>query len=72
MCGICGWLDIKREIKPGILEGMNNVVRHRGPDDEGYLMFENVKNMPLRGNDTCTMKDSLEHISKYQGQLGAI
>ena len=35
MCGVFGWLSLKGNVEPGILERMGNVLRHRGPDDEG-------------------------------------
>ena len=37
MCGICGFIDIKNDPKSDqIIRQMNNVLHHRGPDDEGY------------------------------------
>lgn len=41
MCGICGKLNFESEraIDPSLIRGMLDVIRHRGPDDEGiYLM----------------------------------
>ncbi len=53
MCGIFGIIsqteiDIKRLIK------VSNTIRHRGPDDEGILLFdsENCSYDQYRGNDT--------------------
>ena len=39
MCGICGWLSTNHQIDRSTLERMNNVARHRGPDDEGYALI---------------------------------
>ena len=38
MCGICGQLcpDRERTVKRDLLQRMNSVIRHRGPDSEGY------------------------------------
>lgn len=37
MCGITGaiWNDPLAELEPGVLKRMTDVLRHRGPDDEG-------------------------------------
>jgi asparagine synthase (glutamine-hydrolysing) len=44
MCGICGKLefDPQRRIDPDLLRNMMNTIRHRGPDDEGVYISENV------------------------------
>lgn len=40
MCGIAGFLSLNPQ--PAHLVGkMSDLIRHRGPDDEGYLLFEN-------------------------------
>jgi asparagine synthase (glutamine-hydrolysing) len=40
MCGICGVVHSQtdRLIDEGILRQMNEVIRHRGPDDDGYFI----------------------------------
>lgn len=53
MCGICGWLNVKRELNLATLERMNNVAKHRGPDDEGYLIVGNDGFYNLSGEDSC-------------------
>ncbi|MDO9513378.1 MAG: asparagine synthase (glutamine-hydrolyzing) [Elusimicrobiota bacterium] len=41
MCGICGIVNFKGEpIKAEVLKKMNNLLVHRGPDDEGYFIKE--------------------------------
>lgn len=44
MCGICGqvYCDPGRSVEKGSLEEMNAVMRHRGPDSEGYYIDGNV------------------------------
>jgi len=44
MCGICGIFFRNRDWRvPGdILAGMNRRIAHRGPDDEGFFVEENV------------------------------
>ncbi len=44
MCGICGLYHLDREQHVGqsLLRSMADVLRHRGPDDEGYFFDDNV------------------------------
>ena len=44
MCGICGILSLnnKYRIEKEILLRMNSTLIHRGPDDQGYYVKENV------------------------------
>jgi asparagine synthase (glutamine-hydrolysing) len=44
MCGICGVLfsDRERHVTREQLSAMNRRIVHRGPDDEGYLVEDNV------------------------------
>jgi len=42
MCGITGIVSLSEKI-PGItqhVKNMNDAIRHRGPDGEGYLLFD--------------------------------
>ena len=38
MCGISGYLDTSAGVNTAVLQKMNDVIRHRGPDDEGYAL----------------------------------
>ncbi len=40
MCGLCGILysDRQKQVEPELLRKMTEVIRHRGPDDEGQLI----------------------------------
>ena len=44
MCGICGIFNFSREhvVQRSVLEGMNQTIVHRGPDDAGFFVSENV------------------------------
>ncbi len=51
MCGICGWLNLSRQLDLNILKKMNNIARHRGPDDEGYALISERSIHLYRGED---------------------
>ncbi len=40
MCGIAGLISFEGDIEPKYIESMNKILRHRGPDDEGFLGFD--------------------------------
>src|SRR6185369_7951400 len=48
MCGIAGFIDFweRRPIEPGmrdrVLKRMNDVIKHRGPDDDGFYLKKGV------------------------------
>jgi len=49
MCGIAGFVDLwnegeglAREERPQLVQSMCDVIRHRGPDDEGFFVTEGV------------------------------
>jgi asparagine synthase (glutamine-hydrolysing) len=39
MCGISGFIDFNKKTDNGVLEKMNRTMAHRGPDGEGYGMY---------------------------------
>lgn len=52
MCGISGYLDTEAGVSTEVLRRMTDVVRHRGPDDEGYALIGPGGADFFRGNDT--------------------
>ena len=40
MCGISGFIDFKHNSSLEILQKMNRMLAHRGPDGEGYAVYE--------------------------------
>ncbi len=44
MCGICGkiYFDESKRVSPESLRVMNNSLHHRGPDEDGYYIKDNV------------------------------
>ncbi|AGH97798.1 asparagine synthase (glutamine-hydrolyzing) [Micavibrio aeruginosavorus] len=53
MCGISGFIS-SRSVPENSLRNMNNIIRHRGPDGEGFVLFTESVEMPLvlSGADT--------------------
>jgi asparagine synthase (glutamine-hydrolysing) len=43
MCGISGFVDFSKTSTQPILEKMNRMLAHRGPDGEGYGLYETEK-----------------------------
>lgn len=62
MCGICGWLNTNCKVDGSVVERMNNVSKHRGPDDEGYMAFSASRFFDLEGDDSCKGR-------KYDGHI---
>lgn len=54
MCGIGALLDPRGGLQPGALQAMQATVRHRGPDDEGLVLFRGDGATPsaFGGDDT--------------------
>ena len=42
MCGICGIYTPNQQIDRAVLQAMNDAIRHRGPDDEGFFVESGV------------------------------
>ena len=42
MCGIAGFVNVKGAADRSIIEAMNVAIAHRGPDDDGFYINENV------------------------------
>jgi asparagine synthase (glutamine-hydrolysing) len=53
MCGISGFISIASRPADQLLR-MTDLIRHRGPDDEGYALFQPEVSQPIvcGGNDT--------------------
>jgi asparagine synthase (glutamine-hydrolysing) len=63
MCGFAGLLSLKGSHDPAYIRSMMAVLKHRGPDDEGYLAV-NVKNEPMTATSLAgrdTVADAVVH-----------
>ncbi len=69
MCGIAGIASIsnKQKIDFGILKRMTAQIAHRGPDDEGYLLFDIRRKLaqPFCGKDSSS--EVREHLNECSG-----
>jgi|GEM_PF-3177803 len=52
MCGIAGIIDISNGFATSELRGMSDVLRHRGPDDEGFYLAGESDAAHYRGDDS--------------------
>lgn len=61
MCGIAGIVNPKG-IQTDQLRIMSETLRHRGPDDEGFLLAQEQRIRPCRGDDTIAFHQELPHL----------
>lgn len=52
MCGIAGIIQKKCSNINNEIAALNSLQKHRGPDDEGYVLINNQFTIPLGGKDT--------------------
>jgi asparagine synthase (glutamine-hydrolysing) len=64
MCGIAGIFSLS-PLHPGVLKRISAVIRHRGPDDEGYFIAEKEQ-VFLRGNESVNGLNALKHIDEHK------
>ncbi len=69
MCGIAGVYD-PNGVDISSIEKISQTIRHRGPDDEGYLFLDAADIMvPLRGEDTIEELTDLAHLKGHKGSI---
>ncbi len=63
MCGITGFIGFDHGIETKFLVKMNNLIKHRGPDDEGYYVItEDGKSIILAGDDTVDYSSGVQYL----------
>src|SRR5215204_5307274 len=72
MCGIYGiWNSDGRSLDLRAVQKALRSIRHRGPDDEGYLLVDTrVGRVVLCGGDDTRAELGLPHIREYTGVIG--
>jgi len=62
MCGIAGIIN-KKGVLPSDLHSMSQILKHRGPDDEGFCLLSHSQTSEYyKGNDTIREFTELLHI----------
>lgn len=70
MCGICGYYSFKNEISSENILEMNNAIRHRGPDDEGFWISDGLKGESFSGNDsTQKIKEAFPVLNESSSKI---
>jgi asparagine synthase (glutamine-hydrolysing) len=66
MCGITGFGKIGKNAEPRWIKDMTDVIRHRGPDDEGYLAIHSGQRnvYHLTGKDSRVTAQSVDSFSE--------
>ena len=74
MCGIAGFANLKGNNTTKEINLMCDLIRHRGPDDEGYIIIDRDENLKhLYGKDTVqNAKHNKINISKnnFEAKIG--
>ncbi|WP_426475372.1 asparagine synthase (glutamine-hydrolyzing) [Chryseobacterium balustinum] len=70
MCGICGYYSFRKEISSKNILEMNNAIRHRGPDDEGFWISNGSKGESFSGNDsTQKIKKTFPVLNEFSSKI---
>lgn len=74
MCGIAGIIDLAaRDVSPRQLRAMTDAIRHRGPDDEGYVLLDSGSRKllaacgPSSPDDVSAILPAIETIPEGSG-----
>lgn len=63
MCGIAGIVD-ETGVSVAEILTMSKTLRHRGPDDEGFLLANETTVLTARGNDTIKALENVTHLDE--------
>lgn len=69
MCGITGYLNLKKGIRLDVVHAMNDIIKHRGPDDEGYAVFGDGI-VEMKGQNTIREFDDYPDIRSTENRSG--
>ncbi|MBW7675120.1 asparagine synthase (glutamine-hydrolyzing) [Chryseobacterium chendengshani] len=70
MCGICGYYSFRKEISSKNILEMNKSIRHRGPDDEGFWLFDGVVGKSFSGVDsTQKIKEAFPVLEEEKSKI---
>ena len=66
MCAITGFISFKDKVNPRDFYKAHLLLRHRGPDDEGFISINDDGVELLKGDDTSASFIHLKHINESQ------
>jgi asparagine synthase (glutamine-hydrolysing) len=66
MCGITGYFSYQNKVQPKSFYQAHLLLKHRGPDDEGFVSLQSNNIEFLRGDDSNTHISNQKHISESQ------
>ncbi|MDF2833909.1 asparagine synthase (glutamine-hydrolyzing) [Chryseobacterium indoltheticum] len=70
MCGICGYYSFKNEISSENILEMNNAIRHRGPDDEGFWISDGFYGKSFSGKDSIQkIKETFPVLNEFSSKI---
>ena len=69
MCGITGYYSSDNKIKLSDFYKAHLLIKHRGPDDEGFVSILNDTLISLKGDDTINYFDYLDHVNNFESNL---
>jgi len=74
MCGISGHFNSENDINPQKYYHAHSKLKHRGPDDEGIILFQKGQLTPVicAGDNTVKQLSSLPHALSITNAKGAI
>lgn len=67
MCGISGFFSANGDVDASRYYSAHKLLRHRGPDDEGFLAAHGKEVIRLRGDDSVAESGDLRHIENLNG-----
>jgi len=73
MCGICGVFSFEPDtiVDKSVIQRMNNSIRHRGPDDEGYYQDEQAS-LAMRRLSIIDLNKGQQPISNEAGNVWVV
>jgi asparagine synthetase B (glutamine-hydrolysing) len=67
MCGISGYYSFHKSISSQNILEMNQAIRHRGPDDEGFWLYHNGQEPHFQGMILPKGKRSISGFNRNPG-----
>lgn len=70
MCGISGYYSFHKSISSTNILEMNQVIKHRGPDDEGFWLYDHDQGISFSGNDsTLKIKEQFSVLQERSSEI---